>query len=1093
MNSNGKSRMKSLVSLPWFHLPDRVSAVRLISLAVSALTPFTALRAQNNYPSRLIDISCRAQVGTGANQLIVGYAIGGQGTSGSLPLLIRASGPALAQFGVTGVLSDPDLTLNQSNSNGSSTVLATNAGWGGNGLIASTASAVGAFAWKSATSSDSALVKSIAEGAYTAQVVGGSGDAGVALAEVYDATPSGSNATTPRLINISARVQVGTGGNILIAGFVIGGTAWKTVLIRGSGPALKPFGVSGVLPDPKLQLFQSNSDGSSTLLNSNTGWAGNAAISAAAASAGAFSWGSAVTPDSAILITLPPGAYTTQVSGASGDGGVALVEIYDLDPPTPPLLINAVAPQQGPTAGGTTVALTGSGFTGATVSIDNQVVTPSSQSDSEIDLPMPAHDNGYAVISVNKGPSVSYGEFLYVPPRLQDLPQGYITTVAGVGQYVRDFGSALNAAISPAGIVFDPSGNLYIAEPGNNNVCRVRPDGTIQRVTAPWSGGAYTAGDGGLAIYANISFPETVAVDPSGNIYIADSNYRIRKIDATSGTISTIAGVGVLGYTGDNGPATAAAIGQSSQIAADANDVFFIDFSNGYAGAVYRIRRIHLADGSISTFAGTGTPGFSGDGGPATQAQFDVGGFDAGCLALDAAGNLYLADTANYRIRRIDRASGVISTFYTLPTSSTAQDFVREVRSLAFDVAGDLYFGGSGRIVEVNPAGTFLKSWGNGSYALQVEGSPAASTGLGHVRGIGIDRSGNIIFSDDAINRVRRIDIASGEVFTVAGIGPAIIGETGPAIATVLNPLDLKIDATGNLLIGDSSLRLRRVESTGQITTIAGTGSFVSLPAPTLATEYGVNPVGIDLDTSGNIEMTMGYGCVIAQIDKTGTVHNIVGQGGVAGYSGDGGPATQATLCDAWDAVRDAQNNLIIADTNNNRIRRVDGITGIITTIVGNGGPVSGTGNDGQGKSSGDGGPAISAAINAPYGVAVDASGNLFIAETASIRKVSSGGTINTFAAIPYTTKLRFDAAGSLYAARNFGIFRLDASANQTWLAGDFNEAKPGFSGDGGPASQAKVNIPYQSAGIAIDSEGNLYFADNYRVRAIRSAAPTSK
>jgi hypothetical protein len=277
-------------------------------------------------PGRIVNISCRAQVGTGADQLIAGFVVGGQGTSGAESMLIRASGPALTPFGVTGVLADPQLTLN-----GSGGVLASNDGWGGNAQIASTATQVGAFAWTSAASADSALLDSLSGGPYTAQVVGASGDTGVALAEVYDATPSGSyTLSSPRLINISARVQVGKGGNILIAGFVIGGATSKTVLIRGSGPALTSFGVPGVLPDPELQIYQSNADGSATLLETDIGWGGNAQIASTAASVGAFSWGAAATPDSAILVTLPPGGYTAQVSGASGDTGVALVEIYEV-------------------------------------------------------------------------------------------------------------------------------------------------------------------------------------------------------------------------------------------------------------------------------------------------------------------------------------------------------------------------------------------------------------------------------------------------------------------------------------------------------------------------------------------------------------------------------------------------------------------------------------------------------------------------------------------------------------------------------------------------------------------------------------------
>ena len=274
-------------------------------------------------PGRLINLSCRAQVGTGASQLIVGFVVGGLGTSGSEPLLIRASGPALAAFNVAGTLADPELTLN--NAVG---VVASNNGWNGDATVAATAAAVNAFAWTSVSSHDAALVESLPDGAYTAQVAGASGDTGVALAEVYDATTS-YTAASPRLINISARDQVGTAGNVLIAGFVIGGSTSKTVLIRGSGPALSAFGVNGVLPDPQLQLFQSTGS-SSTLVQTNTGWGGDPEIAAAASSVNAFTWGSSATPDSAILVTLAPGAYTAQLSGASSDTGIGLIEVYEV-------------------------------------------------------------------------------------------------------------------------------------------------------------------------------------------------------------------------------------------------------------------------------------------------------------------------------------------------------------------------------------------------------------------------------------------------------------------------------------------------------------------------------------------------------------------------------------------------------------------------------------------------------------------------------------------------------------------------------------------------------------------------------------------
>jgi len=270
---------------------------------------------------RLVNLSCRSEVGTGANILIAGFAVGGAGTSGSDSLLIRASGPALAYFEVPGFLTDPALVLFSG-----SNVLASDDGWGGSAAIASAAAAIGAFTWTVPTSHDSALLETLAPGAYSAQVTGESGDTGVALAEVYDLTPAASyTPASPRLINISARTQVGTGGNILIAGFVISGATSKTVLIRASGPALTPFAVTGVLPDPELELYSG-----ATLIDTNAGWGGDSEIAATAASVGAFAWTSSTSADSALLVTLPPGVYSAQVLGETGDTGVALVEVYEV-------------------------------------------------------------------------------------------------------------------------------------------------------------------------------------------------------------------------------------------------------------------------------------------------------------------------------------------------------------------------------------------------------------------------------------------------------------------------------------------------------------------------------------------------------------------------------------------------------------------------------------------------------------------------------------------------------------------------------------------------------------------------------------------
>jgi hypothetical protein len=282
--------------------------------------------AATSDPGHLSNLSARAEVGTGGNIIFGGFEIGPFGGSGQLPVLIRASGPALVQFGVPGTLPDPQLQL----FNAADAVLATNDGWAGDATVTATASAVGAFPWTSTSSHDSALVETLATGGYTAQVAGQSGDTGDALVEIYDASPAGSFTTGgTRLTNLSARVDVGTGANILEAGFVIAGNSALTVLIRASGPAISvaPFNVGGTLSDPQLTL-QNPANGS--VYAQNISWGGNAEISSTAATVGAFAWSVPGSHDSALVITLPPGNYTAAAAGTSGDSGVAIVEVYEV-------------------------------------------------------------------------------------------------------------------------------------------------------------------------------------------------------------------------------------------------------------------------------------------------------------------------------------------------------------------------------------------------------------------------------------------------------------------------------------------------------------------------------------------------------------------------------------------------------------------------------------------------------------------------------------------------------------------------------------------------------------------------------------------
>jgi hypothetical protein len=283
-------------------------------------------------PGRLANLSARALVGTGGNIIFGGFATGGAGTSGAQSLLIRASGPALAlaPFSVPGTLPDPQLQLYDSLGKPMAGDL--NEGWGGSAQISAAASQNGAFAWSNPSSHDSALLLALQPGTYSAEVAGQGGDTGVALVEIYDATPAGAYAlSTTRLINLSARVDVQKGAaNALFVGFAIKGTTAMTVLIRASGPALAlaPFSVPGTLPDPQLQLYDTN--GKPIAGDFNSGWGGDPEISGTARSVGAFPWSAPASNDSALLLTLPPGTYSAVVSGTSGDAGVVLVEVYEV-------------------------------------------------------------------------------------------------------------------------------------------------------------------------------------------------------------------------------------------------------------------------------------------------------------------------------------------------------------------------------------------------------------------------------------------------------------------------------------------------------------------------------------------------------------------------------------------------------------------------------------------------------------------------------------------------------------------------------------------------------------------------------------------
>jgi sugar lactone lactonase YvrE len=341
-----------------------------------------------------------------------------------------------------------------------------------------------------------------------------------------------------------------------------------------------------------------------------------------------------------------------------------------------------------------------------------------------------------------------------------------------------------------------------------------------------------------------------------------------RILMAQPGTITTVAGTGSAGFTGDNGPATSARLNTPRSTAFDADGNLYVADS-----ANHRIRRIDATSGLITTVAGTGTSGFNGDGISATAASL----WSPREIAFDADGNLFIADSRNNRIRRVDAGTGLIMT-----------------------VAG------------------------TGVLGLGADGVPATASDLREPVGLAVDADGHLYFTELSSHRVRRVDAATGLISTVAGTGAAgFTGDAVSATASRLNaPTSVIVDPDGNLLIADmGNNRVRRVSATsGTISTVAGTGA--------------------------------------------------------AGFAGDDGLATAARLASPAGIRLDESGHLFIADFNNHRVRRVDADTGIVSTIAGTG-TAGGTG---------DGALATAAQLNGPYGVTIDAGGDLFIAEASGDR-----------------------------------------------------------------------------------------------------------
>jgi hypothetical protein len=761
-----------------------------------------------------------------------------------------------------------------------------------------------------------------------------------------------------------------------------------------------------------------------------------------------------------------------------------------------------------------------------------------------------------------------------------NLSSGVITTVAGGGS-----SPASSSAATPA------TGGTTIS------------GGTITLGGVTGISGAY-GGDGGPATAAFLDQPGGIALDASGDLFIADTdNERVREVVQATGEIITVAGNGTQAYGGDGGPATATTLDNPCGIAIDATGNLVIadvgnerirDVSASAFVKVFQATTMNLSAPGAAMYGGTiaisATLSSGGTGVPNETITFSVDGTSSGTATTNASGVATLAAASLAGVSAGSYAAGLVASFAGdatyAPTTAAASLTVNEAPLTitansaskpygapdpAFSVSYAGLVGGDGPgalggtlafstnepttgyaspgSYTVAPAGltsnnytiTFDPNTLTVTEAQTTVAVAASATSTLYGQSVTVTATvsvnspstamlsgGTVTFFVDGVaqpnppalanNSATLLDSSlslgphtitasySGEgadfaASTSLAVGPSSIittvagggagGNGSPATTAALGfPNSVTVDAAGDLFIAEGSANLIQevVKATGDLITVAGNGSwrFSGDGGPATAASLD-NPVGIAADAEGNVFIADEWDQRIREVVKaTGDIITVAGDG-AQGYDGDGGPATAASLDNPWSVTVDAAGNLFIADFGNQRVREVVKATGNIITVAGGG-------NSGLG----DGGPATAAYVSEPESVALDAAGNLFIADGNRIREVvKATGNIITVAGNgnwgfggnggPATAArlwgpygITVDAAGNIFIAdTNDDRVRevVQATGNIVTVAGD------GFSsygGDGGPATAASLSLP---SGVAVDALGNLYIADNENSR----------
>jgi sugar lactone lactonase YvrE len=575
-------------------------------------------------------------------------------------------------------------------------------------------------------------------------------------------------------------------------------------------------------------------------------------------------------------------------------------------------------------------------------------------------------------------------------------PQGELITVAGGNGtgFAGDGGPATKAKLDyPDGLVVDAAGDLLIADSRNGRIRRVDSNGIITTIAgtgeADTPAKTGTPGDGGPATRARLDNPTDVAVGPDGDVFVAEAvGNRIRRIDR-NGKITTMAGTGTVGFAGDGGPARLAEFNVPFSLAVNGEDLYVADLNNG------RVRRID-ARGNITTVAGNGLDGGGGDADVAIVTELE----SPDNIAVGRDGTLYIADRYGDRVRRVS-PDGVITTVagtgipgFSGDGGPGARAQIAGPGAVAVGADGVVYVGDTRnrRVRRIDAAGVITTLAGSGPF-YPGDGLQATEASLLDPRMARRGRDGAVYIADASNNRIRRIG-RDGVISTVAGNGvQGYRGDDGKATEAELDyPTGIAFGLDGTLYIADSDNNRVRAVRDGVIRTVAGMDRGGSAGDGGRADQAELDdPVSVEVGADGAIYIAEEAGHRIRRVGVHGIITTVAGTG-EAGYSGDDGPATAARLNGPADIHVGADGALYISDRLNFRLRRVDPNNGTITTVAGNGT---------QGAS-GDGGRAVEAQLSGPYSAVTTANRTVFIADDSShrVRRVDPNGVIRTFVGI---------------------------------------------------------------------------------------------